>query len=445
MAPDPSPDRSSVVAWAEWALIVAGFLVLRFALRHDIVGDDHPRFEMLSSLLTSGRHFQGNKYSLVGPALASPLWLVGRALGDAAEGVLSYDWLLLGGALLAFYFLLRKRWSPEALRAFLLLLVAGSMFPRHVLHFGAEAFTTVFAGVGLAFIALGPGPVGWPLLVLSAVNTPASLPAMGLATLRWSWERKRLRYLAVPAVAAGLVLLDTWVRMGSPFHTGYEADAGVRTVMPYSGLIGLSYPLFFGLLSLTLSFGKGLAFFAPGLLLLPVHSRLGLPDGLRAVCRLWLAFTLGLLLLYSTYWGWYGGASAGPRYLLFASLPATLLLAQFLTTAAARWQTALVALLMVALCCWGVVATTVFENGGMNLCLGHNYQLEALCWYTPEFSVLWNPFVSPTWDRSTGARVVMAYQGLVFLVISRALVKTLFTAGRRGLTQALGQVRSFRL
>ena len=413
------------LALLEWLLIPAGLAIILFALPHDLIGDDNARFRMLSSLLDGSGRVLGTKYSFVGPIFSAPLWALGRALGNPAQGVLLYDWLLFCGALCAFYFLLRRRWDPVALRHFLLLLVAGSLFSRHLLHYGAEAFTNLVVGLGLTCIGLGLGRFGWPLAMLGAVNTPATFPGFALAAARWTWERRRLRYLLAPAAVVVLILLDTWARMGSPFHTGYEGDAGVRTLMPYSGRPGLSYPFFFGLLSLTLSFGKGLAFFACGLWILPWLRRLPFPDDLRAVLRLWLSFLLGLILLYSNYWGWYGGVSAGPRYLLFATFPATLLLAQLLAAPPKHWAGTLGALLLLALSCWTTTATTVFEQGGVDLCTRNNYAFEHLCWFTPEFSVLWNPFVAPFNGLKPGEWTVLGYEAVVFALLALPLAKNL--------------------
>ena len=70
---------------------------------------------------------------------------------------------------------------------------------------------------------------------------------------------------SLPACAASLVLLENAVQHGNPLEGGYANDAGRRTALPYSGLPGFSYPLFFGVLSVLFSFGRGLVFFAPGL------------------------------------------------------------------------------------------------------------------------------------------------------------------------------------
>ena len=60
------------------------------------------------------------------------------------------------------------------------------------------------------------------------------------------------------------ILLEAWIRRGSPFATGYENERGLRTLLPYSGLPGFTYPFVLGVLSSLFSFGKGLLFFAPG-------------------------------------------------------------------------------------------------------------------------------------------------------------------------------------
>lgn len=427
----------------EWILIPLGLANIMFALPHNVIGDDNNRVRMLASLLGPG-HFLGVKYSLAGPIFSVPLWFLGKAFGNPVGGLLFYDWLLFAGALSAFYVLLRRRWDTAALRHFLLLLVAGSMFPRHLLHFGAEAFTNVVVGLGLTLVGLGLGRAGWVLTVFGSINTPATQPALVLATLRWIWEQRRVRYVLIPVAAVVLIGVDTWIRMGSPFHSGYEGDAGLRTIMPYSGLPNFSYPMFFGLLGLTLSFGKGLLFFAAPLTALPFLNQLGLPQPLRAVLRLWLSFTLGLLLLYANYWGWYGGVSAGPRYLLFASFPATLLLAQLLIQPARHWAATFGTLVLLALSCWTTVATTVFEQGGTEVCTANNYALEHLCWFTPEFSVLWNPFVGPMRSLTHGEWIVLCYEAIAFAMLAAPLIARLAAQVRNRITE-LQPTRGWRL
>src|SRR5260370_34944477 len=110
------------------------------------------------------------------------------------------------------------------------------------------------------------------------------------------------------------------------FNTGYSGDHGAKNIIPYSGLPVFSYPFFFGLLSILFSFGDGLLFFIPGLLLpirktlaqWPQHQKINLYQ----VYTLWICFVLGLILVYSRWWDWRGAGFWGPRSFLFASIPA---------------------------------------------------------------------------------------------------------------------------
>ena len=100
--------------------------------------------------------------------------------------------------------------------------------------------------------------------------------------------------------------------------------------MPYSGLPGFSYPFLFGLLAILFSFGKGLVFFTPGLFL-PLKERLrALGERGSALWRLhtsWLLFTASLVLIYASWWDRSGDWFWGPRFFLFASVPASFALA----------------------------------------------------------------------------------------------------------------------
>jgi len=105
---------------------------------------------------------------------------------------------------------------------------------------------------------------------------------------------------------------------------------------------------------------------------------------------------VGLVLVYARWWAWYGGAAWGPRFFLFASFPAALVLARWTARAATNppWGNVLV-LLALALSCWVGANSTVFRDEGHRPFWDNNFALEHLTWYVPELSVLWQPFVEP--------------------------------------------------
>jgi hypothetical protein len=218
--------------------------------------------------------------------------------------------------------------------------------------------------------------------------------------------------------------------------------------MPYSGQGGFTTPIFFGLISLLFSFGKGLVFFAPGLLL-PVRRacrdlRARTGTNVPAIFGLWLSFLIGILLLYSIYWNWHGGYFWGPRYLLFASIPASFALAVYLQREGLSLPVNLAVLAVLALSLWvgidGVVYGAAFngDDAVRNVCLNQYPSFETpLCYYTPEFSVLWFPFVfHPSISREK--LFFLVYELLVALVLLSPL---LVRIGR----QLGGEARRFAL
>jgi hypothetical protein len=223
-------------------------------------------------------------------------------------------------------------------------------------------------------------------------------------------------------------MLENTVLRKSPFSSGYENNHGYQTLLPYSGLPGFSYPPFYGVLSILLSFGKGLLFFAPGLVL--VFGR-GL-QALRSVNEilvLWLLYLAGMVLVYSTWWAWYGGFT---RFLIFASLPASILLAAQVRRPPRALLALTVVLAALVFSVWVGIDGQTFNRFAQNVCNANNYYLEAFCWYVPEFSVLFTPFVfhaQVTWPDA----ILIAYAVGVAIYVASPLLREWPLAGYRAL------------
>jgi hypothetical protein len=363
-----------------------------------IGNDGIVRFRSLDTLLRRGT-LDHSKYSLYGPIAAAPLWYLGEAVGYPEETVWAFNRLAFLAALAGLWLVLRPVLTHNERVRFTALLLFGSTFPWHVMGFFAEVFHVACTGVGLALLAVRRdrwAVPGGALCVWGTANVPASAVGLALACAVLCRHRGRLRYLLIPCCAAALILLENDLRHGNPFEGGYAGEAGNRTALPYSGLPGFSYPLFFGLLSVLFSFGKGLVFFAPGLFARYPHDEGPRPADARLVYRVWLAMTVGLVLVYARWWAWYGGAVWGPRFFLFASLPAALVLARRTTRAAYHSTGANVLVLgAVVLSCWVGANGIVFQGRGSERYWRNDFELEALTWYVPECSVLWLPFVVP--------------------------------------------------
>jgi hypothetical protein len=370
------------------------------------------------------------RFSLVGPSFAIPLLAIGQKLGNPFVWTGSYNFFVFTIGLLITYLLLRKRVNHGLLRKFFLILVAASMFPAHVPTFYGEVFTAVCVGFGIlaVFTHRRSRLLGWIVVILGVVNTPATLIGLGLMQLKCLLNSKRLRFLLPFVVALGLILGESWLRRGSPFANAYAGNHGLQNVLPYSGLAGFSYPFFFGLLSILLSFGKGLLFFVPGLLL-PVRKTLlqmerqeKLP--FYQVYVLWICFLVGLILAYSMWWSWYGGLFWGPRFFLFASIPASFALAVRLHAKNASFATNLLTFGVLALSVWVGIDGTVMQAVpvvAIPTCMANHFALEFLCYYTPEFSALWYPFVvRPSFTIEQ--IIYLIYCFIVFVYLATPLV-----------------------
>ncbi len=405
--PTPEQEPATEIPYrVAWALIALGLLVLFFVLPHGVEGDGRLRFDALQGWL-EGRGIPDTKYPLVGSLPAIPLMLLGH-LGPSAEWWVSrYNVIVYAAGLGALYLFLRERLPHDVLMAFLLLLGTTAMLPSSVTGFGAETFSAMTVGAGLAAWSTGRWKTGAVLLGAGVANLPASFVGLALAMGWWAWREKRIRAVAPLVLSAGLWLLESTVRRKSALATGYENDHGFQTLLPYSGLPGFSYPTFFGVLSLIFSFGKGLLFFTPGLFL--AFGR-GL-EALRTVSQvliLWVLYLAGIVLVYGSWWAWYGGLTWGPRFLTFASLPAALLLAAQVRRPPRALLAATVVLATLLLSVWVGIDGQTFRNFAQATCTANHYYLESFCWYVPEFSVLWTPFVFRA-QLSWADSIVMTY------------------------------------
>src|SRR5262245_15630829 len=132
-------------------------------------------------------------FSLVMPLLAAPLDVVGRIVGsEGAEYRLNH--LLFGLSLIAIWLLLRRQAPGDLVRAILLLLVCGSLFPPAVVSFAGETTSATFVGVGLLAVVVSDRRVvraaGWAAVVIGVTNTPALIPALAAVVVWLAFSRR---------------------------------------------------------------------------------------------------------------------------------------------------------------------------------------------------------------------------------------------------------------
>lgn len=421
-----SRNRLELIEWVLVAVGVAAYLVLP----HDFGPDGWVRFETTRQLwlgeISQARH------SIVQSILALPLYAIGEAVWGPLGAVLRFNTIVFLGGVTAMAVMLRDQIPESLLRRLLLVLLSASMFGYHVKMFFGEVLTAVCVAVGILCLLLKHAVPGYVLVAIGVLNTPAALPAIFLGLLAIPGRQVLRRAVVVTALIAALIMLEFYVRRGSPFLSSYEGNHGPITVMPYSGRPGFSNPLVFGTLAILFSFGKGLAFFVPGLWLLFKTPVSRIPDVLRLFQRVSIWFLIGLVAVYAKWWAWQGDWFWGPRFFLFACFPGAVALAihlcderatigaKALTLAALSWST------------WVAVNGVAIGLANLDVCIANSMYLEALCSYTVEFSPLFHPFiVAPAVGLRDG--IAAAYFVLTGAVLAAPLTSDLVREGMTAL------------
>ena len=416
----------------ERTLIGVGGLVLLFLLPHQVSSDGLVRYDTLRVLMDKGT-ISPEKYSFLQTVLSVPLYLAGEFVAGKPQTAVAYfNVLVFLASLGVFWYILRNSMRPHVLRRFLLLLMGASMFTHHVQTYYGEVLTACAVLIGIAWSVSGHANLGSAAISFGVLNTPAALVAQALVELAAAFRRRAWLRAAVPVVITIIIFIgEFWWRRGSPFASGYQEQFSFKTVMPYSGgNPGFNYPFLLGLMSIFFSFGKGLLIFIPGLLLCVTPALQRLDHTLRSFQAAALLFTAGLVLVYAKYWAWYAGWYWGPRYFLFACIPGTMALAWHLTYPSPRSGIRALSLAATMWSGWVGICGAIFGQEGMEICINNDFALEALCWYTPEYSALIHPFIQPrsfsrrelvtaTWIVAATATLVVPHLRPLFANIVR--------------------------
>ena len=404
-------------------LIVLGVLSLFFLVKHAVVGcDGVDRFNAAHDFIRH-RKLSTTPYSMIGPLFSAPLYLLGKCCMTYEWWCARFNVLVLVFGLIVFYRVMIPHMASATVKRFLLIIVGASMFPNHMRNFHAEVFTAIMVGLSITIVFLRGSWWGWLAGILGVANTPGALIGYGLVVAKRTFARKRLRYLVVLMVIVLVIMGENWLRHGGPFESHYTGNKGMKTALPYSGLPGFSYPFFFGVLSILFSFGKGLVFFAPGLLLSRYMTASRVGEKVASCYQAYSLFLAGLILVYARWWSWYGGFIWGPRFFLIASIPASLALAWCLGEQHKSIMLRVSILLALLLSVWVSISGAVFDVDCLGICNADNYAMECVTWYVPEFSVLWRPFVeSRTLHREDYWLIL--YGVVVFLYLGLPMMRT---------------------
>jgi hypothetical protein len=396
----------------ETGLIICGFLALFFLMPHDLRGDDLTRLHDINQLLRHG-HLTSSRFSLVGPLFSAPLLLLSHVVAARGYWADHFNTVVVAVGVLIAYRLLRGRYDARLYRLAVLVLIFASFLTNRLRDYNAETLTATLITLGIICLATNRHVLlGWAAIVIGVVNTPAALIGLALIAIVQAVRTRQLRHLAAIAAALLLIMLEAWIRRGGPLVTGY---GGQR----------YNNPAVLGVLELLFSFGRGLLFFTPGLALwLNGRIRRQLPG--RAAVAQMMVFVGGLILIYCTWWSWYGGVSWGPRFFTFAAIPASILIAAGIWRAGESAKTDGLTLGALALSAW-VAFSGATANLATVLKICRVNPLKTGCFFRPETSSLWQPVIHfPA--LTAGAALLSVLIVIAFGYLAAPLATSIFRA-----------------
>lgn len=373
----------------EWTLIGLGVIFYLFVFPHGIHGDGAARWDTLRILLTEGRWYE-QKYPMLGALFATPLYFLGYIVKDHFWWVSRFNSIVFLLSLIWFYrLLLPVVKDKDIARRYVLLLMGGAMFSKHITDFYAEVFTSCTIALGLLALANNKLKKGFLLTTFGVMNTPALIIGVTIAYIRRTLQARQFRFL-LPIVFAILgVFLENTLRRGAPLNFGYGEQRQQPTILPsYNEYHGFNFDFGVGLLSIFFSFGKGLIFYIPGILLIPYMWK-KIKGTTQTLLVDWSMVLLGMIILYSQFFAWHGSWYWGPRFFLFACFPAALALVHFLHISQKSIVQNLLLILILSLSIWASANGVTFGHDNMDYVLR---EMEPLSWYSIEFSALWRPF-----------------------------------------------------
>ncbi len=400
------------IKW-EIFLIVLGVVIYVLSLPHGIHGDASVRYDALRNLLATGQ-LTPMVYSYVHPIFSAPLLLFGYLYKDGFWWVSRFNTFVAFATIAYVAYVARawKDWNASRVRLLVLLLLGATMLPKHVTDYYAEVFSACLALAAIFFYQRGRSFWAVLALCLSTWNVIATIFGAAALLCFFALRSRRWRYLAaLPLLPLGFAV-ENYLKYGELYPTAYMAmQVGPHTMLPYAMGPGFSYPLFFGLLNVLFSFGRGILFFAPGLIALFHPALWRGQDRSKEVLWASAAYMVGLTLVYAKFWAWHGGAFWGPRYFLFASLLAAFALASLSGEEGLSppWRTYWVGAVLLSL--WVGCQGVLFGTDFLEDCFSRGHELEFVCNYVPEYSVLWRFFI--VGPPVTGRRITYLIYGLL--------------------------------
>lgn len=394
---------------------------------HTPAGDGSVRAHTFATLFVDGgRKAILSKYSTIQPLLAKCTETLLGVLTPFNIPKESIPPIMEALVLIIFIGFMLQRYKYSIQSLLVVALLPLSMIPHYLGQFYSEITTSTLMAIGFLMFSTLPGQA-WMVMgaftaAIGVSNSYILLVPLGVVTFfslfrvwRGQGSEAHLSLFLILTLLLSCFLVSVEMLLKTSLvGAGYfsSSEAGFRTILPFSGKPGFSYPLILGIFSSLFSAGKSVFLFNPFLIFI-ITQRYQYKAQL-------VLFFVATLIVYSQWWAWYGGLSFGTRFYMFAIIPSITIFAISLCRKSSK--TAWAYFLTVIGGIWLAICSKYFGlEGSAEICSANNYSLEAFCWYVPEFSPLAYPMIHYSWKEIL-TRINMLdwlYIGTVTLVAIR--------------------------
>ena len=451
-----------------WLVILLLFLIIFFSDKGQITGDGVPRWEALTALMAEHR-LTADKYSLVQPLLAVPLFLIGEGwertelvfsdndktlssempqFKQARKLVQRFNKFVIWSIAIWCYALLQQWYSltPKQASWGTVFLLFGSFLIPHARDFYSECLWTALSLASLYLLSgvwnqpFQKGQRGKYMLLVLCVSLLIPLnPVLVfvfvgimvclLGIKVWQHIQTKTKatietYLTseILAILIALCAGTLFCLAGNALRHGHVLDFGY-------GSEGFSTAWLHGLAGQLFSPSRGLVFFIPtffcGFALL---SKQFLKTREEFFLFLTLLYAGLLLVVYSKWWAWHGGLYWGPRFLLplsvFGALYWILIVKKIWQKTGRFVQIGLVGL--------AILSYLVYKNG---VAINHRYLAQCLALDSASDTCFWKMQFLPYMSLFSGEDLIrmLTHRSTVVEVVGIVLMGLLtgFTTVRK--------------
>jgi len=406
-----------------------------------LTGDDPIRFNAVTEILNGT--MPAMKFSIIHPEFFAIIQKILDALSIGAMSA-SHSGAILWALWSISIALILRAHRSERYIVYALSFVYFSMLGAYLTGFSSDVFSALGISLGLAMAILAKGYfikiTGLFFLVFSTANTPVLLAGAVTSSLFMIIKLKQLRYALYPMLTLLLIIAEASFFRGQLAISKYAlgTEGGRSILLPWGYIEGFKYPVFFGVISILFSFGRGFLFYIPSFLVALRRYK----DLLGNWITVQLLFVLSLIPIYGAWWAWYGGLSYGPRFFMLGCIVGAFGVTEILFGHVKhKLTTKIFASLSILMSFWvSFIGISYFITPKVAfMCMKEGFRYEPLCWYSPEYSTIF----APLWEGGAVSNEAKYFTYLGSLILALIIVERFLPHAKKKIRRLFEEKNQF--